>query len=166
MFSPRARRSTSKARGSRRRKRTQDRDQSPPSPGSPGSPASPGSPWARPPQRRLREMLSCPPRPVVKGLLAELTQAVFFTDPRYGNRNDLEQFDSDGRDIEGVYRIDGPGQVTRILEAVVWRLLHALADDALQLGIDLEPRNRFGHWWIGLCDVQQRRGHGRLASEW
>ena len=40
---------------------------------------------------------------------------IYFTDPRYGNRNDLEQFDSDGRDIEGVYRIDGPGQVTRII---------------------------------------------------
>ena len=35
---------------------------------------------------------------------------VYFTDPRYGDRSDMEM------DIEGVYRIDADGSVTRILE--------------------------------------------------
>lgn len=35
---------------------------------------------------------------------------IYFTDPRYGDRSDLEM------DIEGVYRIDPDGAVTRILE--------------------------------------------------
>ncbi len=34
---------------------------------------------------------------------------IWFTDPRYGDRGDLEM------DVEGVYRIDGPGKVTRML---------------------------------------------------
>ena len=40
---------------------------------------------------------------------------LFFTDPRYGDRSDLEQFDRDGKSIEGVYRISPSGQVTRVL---------------------------------------------------
>ena len=34
---------------------------------------------------------------------------IYFTDPRYGNRNSMEM------QVEGVYRIDGPQAVTRIL---------------------------------------------------
>jgi gluconolactonase len=34
---------------------------------------------------------------------------IYFTDPRYGSRGDMET------DVEGVYRIDAPGKVTRIL---------------------------------------------------
>ncbi|MDE0597056.1 MAG: SMP-30/gluconolactonase/LRE family protein [Roseibacillus sp.] len=40
---------------------------------------------------------------------------IYFSDPRYGDRTDLEQFDKDGREIEGVYRIDAPGKITRII---------------------------------------------------
>jgi gluconolactonase len=40
---------------------------------------------------------------------------LFFTDPRYGDRSNLEMFDADGKSIEGVYRIDPDGKVTRIL---------------------------------------------------
>lgn len=40
---------------------------------------------------------------------------LFFTDPRYGNRDNLEMFDDDGEAIEGVYRIAPDGTVTRIL---------------------------------------------------
>jgi gluconolactonase len=40
---------------------------------------------------------------------------IYFTDPRYGRRDDLEMLDADGRQVEGVYRIDAPGKVTRIL---------------------------------------------------
>ncbi len=40
---------------------------------------------------------------------------LYFTDPRYGDRRDLEMFSDDGRSIEGVYRIDPDGKVSRIL---------------------------------------------------
>jgi gluconolactonase len=40
---------------------------------------------------------------------------VYFSDPRYGDDRDVEQFDSDGRMIEGVYRIDVDGSLHRII---------------------------------------------------
>lgn len=40
---------------------------------------------------------------------------IYFSDPRYGSRTDIEQFDAEGREVEGVYRIDAPGQVSRII---------------------------------------------------
>jgi gluconolactonase len=40
---------------------------------------------------------------------------VYFTDPRYGNRDDMEM------KVEGVYRIDAPGKVVRIIAAEVDR---------------------------------------------
>lgn len=46
---------------------------------------------------------------------------IYFTDPRYGNRDDVEQFDEQGREIEGVYRIDAPGKLSRIITHEVHR---------------------------------------------
>jgi sugar lactone lactonase YvrE len=40
---------------------------------------------------------------------------IYFTDPRYGSRDTMEMRDAGGRLIEGVYRIDAPGKVQRIL---------------------------------------------------
>jgi gluconolactonase len=40
---------------------------------------------------------------------------IYFTDPRYGDRSDMEIKDQQGRVVEGVYRIDAPGKVTRII---------------------------------------------------
>ena len=40
---------------------------------------------------------------------------VYFTDPRYGSRDTMEMRDEQGRLVEGVYRIDSPGQVTRVI---------------------------------------------------
>ncbi len=40
---------------------------------------------------------------------------IYFTDPRYNTSEGLEQFDKNGKRIEGVYRIDAPGKVTRII---------------------------------------------------
>ncbi len=40
---------------------------------------------------------------------------IYFTDPRYGSRRGLEQLDKNGREIEGVYRIDDVGKVARII---------------------------------------------------
>ena len=40
---------------------------------------------------------------------------IYFSDPRYGDRSDMELVDAEGRKIEGVYRIDPDGRVTRII---------------------------------------------------
>lgn len=40
---------------------------------------------------------------------------IYFTDPRYGSREGMEIVDQQGRTIEGVYRIDLDGRVTRII---------------------------------------------------
>lgn len=40
---------------------------------------------------------------------------IYFTDPRYGDRGDMEMFDPMGRAIEGVYRIDPDGTLRRII---------------------------------------------------
>lgn len=40
---------------------------------------------------------------------------IYFTDPRYGRRDGMEILDETGQRVEGVYRIDAPGQVTRII---------------------------------------------------
>jgi gluconolactonase len=46
---------------------------------------------------------------------------IYFTDPRYGDRSDIEQIDKQGNAIEGVYRIDADGKVTRIISHEVTR---------------------------------------------
>ena len=46
---------------------------------------------------------------------------VFFSDPRYGRRDDMEMRDESGRLVEGVYRIDAPGRVTRVISHEVER---------------------------------------------
>lgn len=40
---------------------------------------------------------------------------IYFTDPRYGKRDDMEIKDDKGQSIEGVYRIDPDNKVTRII---------------------------------------------------
>ncbi len=40
---------------------------------------------------------------------------IYFTDPRYGRRDNMEIKDKDGKSVEGVYRIDAPGKVSRII---------------------------------------------------
>ncbi len=40
---------------------------------------------------------------------------IYFTDPCYGERRALEMRDTAGREVEGVYRIDTDGQITRII---------------------------------------------------
>jgi gluconolactonase len=40
---------------------------------------------------------------------------LYFSDPCYGNRDGMELVDADGRKVEGVYRIDPDGRVTRII---------------------------------------------------
>ncbi len=40
---------------------------------------------------------------------------IYFTDPRYGSRESMEARDDEGRLVEGVYRIDAPGKVARVI---------------------------------------------------
>jgi gluconolactonase len=40
---------------------------------------------------------------------------IYFSDPQYGDRSKMELLDPTGKPIEGVYRIDAPGSVTRII---------------------------------------------------
>jgi len=44
---------------------------------------------------------------------------IYFTDPRYGPTDNMEQRDAAGDLIEGVYRINAPGKITRILAAKI-----------------------------------------------
>jgi gluconolactonase len=39
---------------------------------------------------------------------------IYFSDPRYGNPKGMELFDETGKNIEGIYRIDEGGKVTRV----------------------------------------------------
>lgn len=40
---------------------------------------------------------------------------IYFSDPCYGDRTGIEMVDENGRQVEGVYRIDPDGKVTRII---------------------------------------------------
>jgi len=46
---------------------------------------------------------------------------LYFSDPRYGDRTGMEQFDEHGKTVEGVYRLDPDGKVTRIIGREVER---------------------------------------------
>jgi gluconolactonase len=46
---------------------------------------------------------------------------IYFTDPRYGRPDTMEIRDAEGKLVEGVYRIDAPGKITRILTHEVER---------------------------------------------
>jgi gluconolactonase len=46
---------------------------------------------------------------------------IYFTDPRYGKMDNMELRDAEGRLVEGVYRIDSPGKITRIITREVER---------------------------------------------
>lgn len=63
---------------------------------------------------------------------------IYFTDPRYGPRAGMEIRDAGGREIEGVYRIDAPGKVTRLETPGVER----------PNGILVSPRDEF----LYICD--------------
>jgi len=40
---------------------------------------------------------------------------IYFSDPRYGRREGMEILDAAGKPVEGVYRIDAPGNVARVI---------------------------------------------------
>ena len=57
---------------------------------------------------------------------------IYFSDPRYGPRDDMRLLDAQGKKVEGVYRIDRDGTVTRVITHEVDRPngLVVSADDA------------------------------------
>jgi gluconolactonase len=46
---------------------------------------------------------------------------LYFSDPRYGNCKGMEITDDQGRTVEGVYRLDPDGKVTRVIGREVER---------------------------------------------
>ncbi|TWU51865.1 Gluconolactonase precursor [Rubripirellula reticaptiva] len=40
---------------------------------------------------------------------------IYFTDPQYGDRSNMQMLDANGKHVEGIYRIDLDGTVTRII---------------------------------------------------
>src|SRR5204862_3836767 len=56
---------------------------------------------------------------------------IYFSDPRYGSREDMQIRDKSGKTIEGVYRIDTDGKVSRVIGREVERANGVLvsADD-------------------------------------
>lgn len=71
---------------------------------------------------------------------------VYFSDPRYGTREGMEIFDDQGRTVEGVYRIDPDGSVTRVLGREVERANGVLVspDDRFLYVADNNNNNRGG----------------------
>lgn len=63
---------------------------------------------------------------------------IYFSDPRYGARDDMQIVDQAGQTIEGVYRIDPNGHVTRVLGREVDRAngLTVTADDRFMFVAD------------------------------
>ena len=76
---------------------------------------------------------------------------LFFTDPRYGSRDDLEIFDENGKSIEGVYRIDPDGKVHRLLSHQIER----------PNGIAVSPDGR--HLYVA---VNSNDAEGRSRKLW
>jgi gluconolactonase len=64
-------------------------------------------------------------------LTIDTKDRIYFSDPRYGPRDDMQQKDEQGNTIEGVYRIDPDGKVTRVIGREVDRANGVLvsADD-------------------------------------
>ncbi|MBL8810200.1 MAG: SMP-30/gluconolactonase/LRE family protein [Planctomycetaceae bacterium] len=48
-------------------------------------------------------------------LTIDSSNRIYFSDPCYGDRSKMEMVDSEGKKIEGVYRVDPTGNVTRII---------------------------------------------------
>ena len=79
---------------------------------------------------------------------------VYFTDPRYRDRRGIEQFDEEGGEIEGVYRIDDVGKVARVITHEVDR----------PNGIAISPDGR--HLYVADNVNDGPRGQGGNRKLW
>ena len=64
-------------------------------------------------------------------LTIDSKERIYFSDPRYGPKDGMEQLDETGKTVEGVYRIDPDGKVSRVIGREVERANGVLvsADD-------------------------------------
>jgi gluconolactonase len=97
---------------------------------------------------------------------------IYFSDPRYGPRDDMEMQDEHGQFVEGVYRIDAPGKVTRVIGHEVDRangVLVSLRDQYLYVADN--NNNNVGAarklWRFGLQpDGTIEPGSRKLIFDW
>ncbi len=100
---------------------------------------------------------------------------IYFTDPRYGSRDGLEQIDDEGREVEGVYRIDDAGRVERIITHEVDRpngIAVSAGDRYLYVADNVNdgPRGEGGNrklWRFDLlADGSVNAGSRKLLFDW
>ena len=97
---------------------------------------------------------------------------VYFSDPRYGPRDDMQQLDAEGKTIEGVYRIDPDGKLERVLGREVERANGVLvsADDRYLFVADNNNDTVGGArklWRFELtADGTVRPGTGKMLKDW
>jgi gluconolactonase len=82
---------------------------------------------------------------------------VYFSDPRYGDKAGKDQVDEKGRTVEGVYRIDPEGKVTRVLGREVERANGVLvsADDKFLYVADNNNNNEGGARKLWRFDLKE-----------
>jgi gluconolactonase len=90
---------------------------------------------------------------------------IYFSDPQYGDRKGMEMRDEKGRTVEGVYRIDADGKVTRVIGREVERANGVLvsADDRFLYVADNNNNNVGGARKLWRFDLR-KDGSVDLAS--
>jgi gluconolactonase len=96
---------------------------------------------------------------------------IYFSDPRYGPKAGMEQTDADGKPVEGVYRIDGYGKVTRVIGREVERANGVLvsADDQFLYVADNNNDTKGGArklWRFDLKDGAVDGKSRKLIHDW
>ena len=97
---------------------------------------------------------------------------LYFSDPRYGPRDDMQQLDAEGKTIEGVYRIDPDGKLERVLGREVERAngLLVSTDDRYLFVADNNNDTVGGArklWRFELtADGKVRPGTGKVLKDW
>lgn len=97
---------------------------------------------------------------------------IYFSDPKYGPRTNMELLDAKGRKVEGVYRIDPDGRVTRIITHEVDRPNGVLVtpDDRYLYVADNNNNTRGGARKLWRFDLQKNGtvdfGSQKLIHDW
>jgi gluconolactonase len=96
---------------------------------------------------------------------------IYFSDPRYGPREGMEQKDKEGNTIEGVYRIDTDGKVHRVIGREVDRANGVLvsADDKFLFVADNNNDTKGGGrklWRFELKDGEVNLKSKKLLYDW
>lgn len=97
---------------------------------------------------------------------------LYFSDPRYGPRDDMQQLDAEGKTIEGVYRIDPDGKVTRVLGREVERANGVLvsADDRYLFVADNNNNTDGGARKLWRFELNEsggiKPGTGKVLKDW